>query len=235
MTIVNDDIYCVATSNGDGKKPVLLHKLFNYLSGVGKSSYSEVTTQSGGMMIAEHLNSITYYNHLFYIVTRNKGGNQVMAIDSDGNVKKKYSYSRSTIATINNYEDDKFLISVNGGCSIKYRMVRITDRIIDVGLDFKAIVTDSDYETGNDSFYDKKDKRLYVTKFKDNLRDNAIYVYDLCRLCNGYKYKPEKVFYVSSSEKYEIEGIGTYKGKMYACVNAVKNGKQADEISILED
>ena len=157
-----------------------------------------------------------------------------MALGSDGVIKKKYTYSRGTIATINHYGGDKFIISVSGGNSIKYRMVMITDRIIDLGLDFKILVPDEGYNTGNDSFYDKKDKRLYVTKFKDNLRENAIYVYDLCKLCNGYKYKPEKSFYVSSNEQYEIEGIGIYKSKMYACVNAVKKGKQADEISILE-
>ena len=115
-----------------------------------------------------------------------------MALGSDGVIKKKYTYSRGTIATINHYGGDKFIISVSGGNSIKYRMVMITDRIIDLGLDFKILVPDEGYNTGNDSFYDKKDKRLYVTKFKDNLRENAIYVYDLCKLCNGYKYKPEK-------------------------------------------
>lgn len=234
MVIVNDDIYVVSTSNGSGKKPVLLTKLYNYLSGGGKTAYTTVETSSGGTKIAEHLNSITYHDHLFYIVTRNSGGNQIMAFGSDGVVKKKFKYSRSMIATINHYQGDRFLISVNGGTSVKYRMIRITDRIVDVGLDFRVRIPDEEYSQGNDSYYDPKDKRLYVTKFKDNLKENAIYVYDLCHLYNGWKYKPEKAFFISKKEKYEIEGIGLYKDRMYACVNAVVNGIQADEISRLE-
>lgn len=176
---------------------------------------------------AEHLNSITYHDHLFYVVTRNKDY-QIYAFSSDGKIKKRWKYPRSKIATINHYSGDKFLISVNGGESIKYRMVRIRDQIEDVGIEFRVNVP-PDYPTGNDSFYDKKDKRLYVTKFKENLRENAIYVVDLCKMANGRKYKPEKAFFVADKSKYEIEGVSVYDGKMFACVNKA----DGDEISIL--
>ena len=94
MTIVNDDIYCIrsASPNNEDKMPVVLHKLYNYLSEKGKEKTSIIQTVSGSVAIAIHANSLTYHDHLFYMVTRNgsKNENQVMAFNSDGVIVKKY-------------------------------------------------------------------------------------------------------------------------------------------------
>ena len=235
MCIVNNDIYVLASKSGDGvtKQPCVLHKYFNYLdTDNGVYDYSVIRTAKGSKSIAVHANSITYSNHLFYIVTRNgRNENQIMVLTSDGIIQKKYKYTKSMIATINHFEVNKFLISVNGGLSIKYRLVEIGDTIKDLGIEFRCLIPDVDYGTGNDSYYDKKDKRLYITKFK-NKTENKIFVYDLKNIVNGKNYNSEKEIYVKSEEKFEVEGIGLYN-KIVGCVNATEDGKQADKVVII--
>lgn len=222
MVVVAGNVYTVSSksSSGGKKMPVVFYK---------NEKAIPVQTSGGSYSIAKHLNSITYYNHLFYIVTRNgQDENQIMAFRSNGIIEKKWKYPRSMIATINHFKGNNFLISVNGGKVVKYRMVQIGDEIKDVGLDFKIV---ADYSTGNDSFYDKKDKRLYVTKFKDK-EHSAVFVYDLCHLSDGGRYYPEKVIERSGSEKFEIEGVGILNG-LIGCVNQVKNGCQDDIIALI--
>ena len=214
LVVVGSNIYTVASHTGDGKQPIAFYR---------NEKAIPVKTPNGSTAIARHLNSITYHDHLFYIVTRNgTDENQVMAFDSGGIIRKRWKYPKSTIATINHYSGNWFLISVNGGLSVKYSVVEIGDEILDTGREFRVKIPDKDYSTGNDSFYEKK--RLYVTKFKDK-EHSAVFIYDLSDIRKSYN--PIDVKYYSGKEKFEIEGVG--KG-MVACTNETKNGKQYDRI-----
>ncbi len=260
MEIVNDDIYCVRTydpkegSEEDGKKqPVVLHKLFNYLSGGnGSSSYVMVRTQAGTENIAVHANSLTYHNHVFYLVTRNGEGteNQVMAFGSDGIITHKYTYSGGKIGTINYYDTQngalRFLISVKHKVNVLFRLVKISGtKLVDEGVSFEALVSDNNYETGNDSYYNRSTKQLYVTKFKNPDQDagddakivsNLVLQYDLSDGISGTsaKYSSVRTLQVDNQEgemKFEIEGLCMYDNKKYVCVNSLDlNKNQTDAI-----
>ena len=213
--VVGKNIYTVSSIDGEGKQPVAFYK---------NDKAIPVKTPSGSTSIARHLNSITYYDHLFYIVTRNnQDENQIMAFDSGGIIRRRWKYPRSKIATINHYSGNRFLISVSGGLSVKYRLVEIGDEIEDVGINFRALAPPG-YETGNDSFYEKK--RLYVTKFKD-LSHSAVFLYDISSLKNGAKFLPVDAIYTEEKGQFEIEGVG--KG-LIACVNRKQNDLIVKEI-----
>ena len=214
--VVGNNIYTIASKSADGKQPIAFYR---------NDKAIPVRTAAGSTAIARHANSITYYDHLFYVVTRNgQDETQIVAFDSGGIIKKKWKYPRSMIATINHYSGSWFLISVNGGLSVKYRAVEIGKEILDTGREFRVKIPDTEYQTGNDSFYNKTTKRLYVTKFKDEVH-NAVFIYDISAIRK--EYIPVDVKYYTGKEKFEIEGIG--KG-MIACVNGVKSGKQNDMV-----
>jgi len=245
MTIVNNDIYCICSKH-DGpdeenpkKYPVVMHKFYNYLpeGSSGKTDYSEVTTSAGSKIIARHSNSITYHNHLFYMVTRNGTGseNQVMAFGSDGVITNKYTYAGGEIATINFYKEVDgvlyFLISTGGGNEVPYKIVRISgSKLVNTGVFFKVSVPDSEYSIGNDSYYDLSTKQLYVTKIKkiDDkiIKNNRIYQYDLNRTLSGSSltFNAKRVLQIDSNDnetKFEIEGLAIYDNKKFVCANVV--------------
>ena len=242
MSIVNDDIYVLSShsSSDNFKQPVVLHKLYNYISNSNPNvgySYETIRTSKGSENIAVHANSMTYNNHLFYMVTRNgtDNENQVIVFGSDGIIKNKLKYAHigSKLATINHYKDDKFIISVGGGNTIPYRVVQNSGNYLNDVFSFKLKIADSEYQTGNDSYYDKKSKKIYVTKFKDDLIHNAIYVYDLSKLSAGKTYTPTDVYYINAKNgesQFEIEGLGIFENNIYVCTNSVKNSKQTDSI-----
>lgn len=248
MTIVNNDIYCICSKH-DGpdeenpkKYPVALLKFYNYLpeGSSGKTDYSVVTTSAGSKIIARHSNSITYHNHLFYMVTRNGTGseNQVMAFGSDGVITNKYTYAGGEIATINFYKEVDgvlyFLISTGGGDKVPYKIVKISgSKLVSTGVSFHVIAPDNDYSEGNDSYYDLSTKQLYVTKFKKievngkkTIKNNRIYQYDLNRTLSGSSltFNAKRVLQIDSNDnetKFEVEGLAIYDNKKYVCANVV--------------
>lgn len=253
MTIVNNDIYCICSKH-DGpdeenpkKYPVALHKFYNYLpeGSSGTKALSEVTTSAGSKIIAKHSNSITYHNHIFYMVTRNGKGseNQVMAFGSDGVITNKYTYADKEIATINFYKEVDgvlyFLISTGGGNKVPYKIVKISgSKLVDTGVSFKVSAPDPDYTTGNDSYYDLSTKQLYITKIKkievdgkDIIKNNKIYQYDLDRTLSGSSliFNAKRVLQIDNNDDetyFEIEGLAIYENKKYVCANVViKNAK----------
>lgn len=243
MNIVNNDFYVLSTysPNNIDKQPIVMYKAYNYIPNIneGTMDYSIIQTKNGSKSIAKHLNSMTYNNHLFYAVTRNgtDNENQVMAFGSDGVIKQKikYSHSGSKIATINHYRDNQFIISCGGGDLITYRLVELVGNQLNDLRNFKIQIPKDkaeDYQTGNDSFYDKKTKRLYVTKFKGDLTSNAIFVYDLSVLDNK-TYNATDRYYIKpiyGESKFEIEGLGIYNDEIYVCTNSVLNGQQVDGV-----
>ena len=266
MTIVTDDIYCISTqSSGTGKKPVALHKLLNYLpENTGSSKAVILHTASGSKNIAMHANSLTYHDHLFYLATMNTDENasQVMAFDSEGKICSKYTYSNSAtdrIGTVNYYDTTEegalcFLVSVGRGQDVRFRLVKINKTGLEnVGNPFVVSVPDLAYTKGNDHYYDRTTKQLYVIKFEtpttegSDIKNNLILQYDLSGgipQTNTPK-KPVRTLKVSAAkgeEKFEIEGISIYrytdgnktKEIKYVCANIVKlkNGKrmQADDV-----
>jgi hypothetical protein len=245
MTIVNNDIYCICSKHDKKsvvnkmKYPVVMHKFYNYLpeGSSGKTDYSVVTTSAGSKIIARHSNSITYHNHLFYMVTRNGTGseNQIMAFGSDGVITNKYTYAGGEIATINFYKEVDgvlyFLISTGGGDKVPYKIVKISgSKLVSTGVSFHVIAPDNDYSEGNDSYYDLATKQLYVTKFKridDTIvKNNRIYQYDLDRTLSGssLSFNAKRVLQIDSNDdetKFEIEGLAIYDNKKYVCANVV--------------
>lgn len=252
MSIVDNDIYCICSKHDDiSKYPVVLHKFYNYLPEGNTGSYknSDLTTEAGSKIIAKHSNSLTYYNHVFYMVTRNGTGseNQVMAFGSDGIIKSKYTYADGEIGTINFYKNKDnvpwFLISIGGGTSITYRLVKVSgSKFINTGISFKVNVPDVDYSIGNDSYYDFTTKQLYITKFKKimvngtaTVRNNRIYQYDLnCELSgSSATFDAKRILQIdgdSEETKFEIEGLAVYDSKKYVCANVVSSGKNCDAI-----
>lgn len=248
MVIVNNDIYCVRSKKENKQKlPVVLHKIFNHL-GSGNENYEcvEIQTASGNTNIAVHANSLTYYNHIFYLATRNtdNASDQVVAFSSDGKISSQYSYGKEVIATINFYQkkNDKlyFLISIGGGCSIDYRLVYISgNKLKDANIKFKVLIPDNDYSVGNDSYFSTADRQLYVTKIRnseDKTTENKIFQYDLSGDLSGTDatYSPIRTIHAASNQsesKFEIEGLSIYNGVKYVCTNSLDlANKQKDEI-----
>lgn len=242
MTIVNGDIYCISSqsSNTNEKKPVVLRKLFGYLSGSTSSSKAVIIhTAAGTQNIAIHANSLTYYNHVFYLATMNAGANasQVMAFGSDGEITAKYTYSdgeKNTITTINYYDTKdgalRFLVSIGHGVNVKFRLVKADGTVLkDEGISFTASVPDSNFLKGNDHYYDRSTKQLYVTKFKTpptdgDITTNWILQYDLSDGISKPEYSSVRTLEASilgDEIKFEIEGLCIYDNKKYVCTNTV--------------
>lgn len=252
MTIVNNDIYCICSNHDTtDKHPVVLHKFYNYLPEVNSGSYknSTLTTKAGSKIIARHSNSLTYYNHIFYMVTGNAGGTetQIVAFGSDGIIKNKYTYADGKIGTINFYEKRNntlwFLISIGGGTNITYRIVKMSDSIFtNTGISFTINVPDNEYSIGNDSYYDLTTKQLYITKFKKitlnektTIQNNRIYKYDLNHELSGSSatFNAKQVFQIDSESKetkFEIEGLGIYDNTIFICANVVSSNQNCDAI-----
>lgn len=252
MVIIKDDIYCVRTYDGEGEKqPVVLHKLCNYLSGGSvSSSYVIVHTPSNVTNIAKHANSLTYHDHVFYLVTMNgKTENQVMAFGSDGIITNRYKYNGGIIATINYYDTKngalRFLVAIKktDSCEdVEHRLVKISgSQLVDVGISFTALVSNSTYLRGNDSYYNRSTKQLYLTKFKtvsegEEITNNWVLQYDLSDGISGtggqyFSVRTLRVKNTSEERKLEIEGISMYDNKKFVCVNSTdSNKKQTDTV-----
>lgn len=250
LVIKDGVIYCVRTKTGDSdeKKPVMLHILREAISGKqdDKGTAVEIKTAlNKNTAIAVHANSLTYHNNLFYLVTRNRGGNQVMAFGIDGEIKAKYTYAAETIGTIDYYRtvngEIHFLISYKrGDLHAEVHEVKISgNKLVDVGNSFIALVPDTSYESGNDSFYDRSTKQLYlirgkeipVTTDKNTILENLLMQYDLSGGISGTgkscsSVRTLHVAATSGETKYELEGICIYNGKKYVCVNSVDTNKQ---------
>lgn len=253
LTIKNDIIYCVRTKSEKSnkkeatkkKQPVDLYIIRNAFS---KEANTEINTEivsietTSTKNIAMHANSLTYHNNLFYLVTRNKGGNQVMAFGVDGKIKAKYTYAAETIGAIDYYRtvngEIHFLISYirENDPHAEVHEVKISgNKLVDVGNSFIALVPDTSYDSGNDSFYDRSTKQLYLIRgkkidraddsTKKTVLENLLMQYDLSGGISGTgkSYSSVRTLHVAaaSGEKlYELEGICIYNGKKYVCVNS---------------
>ena len=80
--VVGNNIYTIASRSADGKQPIAFYR---------NDKAIPVRTAAGSTAIARHANSITYYDHLFYVVTLNgQHEAQIVAFDSGGIIKKKW-------------------------------------------------------------------------------------------------------------------------------------------------
>lgn len=253
LVIEDGVIYCVRTKadDSDEKKPVMLHILREAISGKqdDKGTAVEIKTAlNKNTAIAVHANSLTYHNNLFYLVTRNRGGNQVMAFGIDGEIKAKYTYDPKTIGAIDYYRtvngEIHFLISYRRKSDLHadVREVKISgNKLVDVGNSFIALVPDTSYDAGNDIFYDRSTKQLYLirgkkikksdTSTEKTVLENLLMQYDLSGGISGTgkSYSSVRTLHVAATSgetKYELEGICIYNGKKYVCVNSVNTNKQ---------
>lgn len=261
ISIVNDNIYCLSSKfNNDAMNPVAFHKLHGYLTeGITKSSKS-VLLKIGNAPgeVARHANSLTYHDHLWYFATMNKGTNekQVMGFDADGNITKQYTYGgKYTIGTVNYYDTKdgvlRFLISVGNSLECDFRLVKVNGTkleeennssfTLEIPEDIKRVAQSSDVNVevhGNDHYYDRSTKQLYVTKFKQVgkvIKTNWVLQYDLSggisSLTKPLECKRElKVSASEGEDKFEIEGLCIYNDRKYVSANVVIGEEQADAV-----
>lgn len=240
LVIVDDVIYCIMTRavsiDLKEKQPVVMKKITGCFSGNNIQTQDiTIHIDQGTNIIAMHANSITYHNHIFYLVTQNIDnlGNQIMAFGSNGIISAKYKYAGGKILTINYYGTINgelyFLVSTDRHQRIPYSLVKISGNyLVDVGKSFIALAPYADYDDGNDSYYDRSTKQLYITKFKkanDNIMENLVLQYDLSGGIsgNGQEYSSVRTLHVAAQageSRFEIEGICIYNGKKYVCVNS---------------
>lgn len=220
MVIVDGSAYVLASKKADGKRPCMLYKI--RLSD-GKQKNILINSGNG---LGVHPNSIAYKDHLFYIVTRNGAGknyNQVIAVNSSGEVEQKYKYdhAKSKIATIAYADSGMWYITVNGGKKVKCREVELKGGWIrdkwEITLNYP---TD---DIGNDIFANSR--YIYGTKVYQDMLGGYIGIFRR----NGYTEKYRLIKSPDGYTKFEVEGFFISGGE-YIVVNGVKNGKQTDGI-----
>lgn len=237
IVAADNSLFVLTTHAGNNKtkQPCVLHQYINILN--DNKKYTTETkvlyTEKGNHNIAVHANSLAYNNGSFYVVTRNgKGGayNQILQFNCNGRITKKYKYDKqnSCIATLSG---KPWHITVNGGNKVIMRPITFTDKeVVQAGKEFKLIYDLPDGTVGNDIYISRMTDKIYTTKTEDNMRRNYIYEFDLYTHEEVYRHI---VNAPKEYSKFEVEGVCREQGRLFACVNGVKDGVQDDGIWIL--
>ena len=210
---------------------------------------------------ALHANSLCYARKegeskgSLYVTTGNpKDKVQVIKMNSSGVVEQElYRYDIygnkakvSNLTFYGNINGKMYFITCIGYSSegrLKYKLMEFDgSKFQDIRTIFSGAVTKDTGYSRNDITY--KEGKLYHTFFKKNSKGiiykNKIYVYDISSLTTltGQVVEPIEILYSEApkeyNKKYELEGVITYQGNIYAAGNMESSNASKNKDSVFK-
>ena len=255
MHIVNKTMYCIRTlrqGKNESKALVYLYKITGDWYNENPSSVKTqvigaIHTSSGSKNVAQHANSLCHVSGNFYMATKNEEGSAVLAFDSNGLITNHISCTVDEVHTIS-YEGTRngnlcFLIktgkkTTSGKLVYRFRLFELVDNKLTLcsskAVNFTVSVDENGLDAGNDVWYDRQNKKLYVTSFGtvNGKIKNVISVYEVGDMTKSSYTAVRNI--VITGAGLEIEGMRVYSdnGKKYVCIK--RNPGCQDDVGALK-